>query len=560
MKKSILLTVAVFLLFLAGNVRSQEITGKNTALLQESATVMCTPDLYELTSKWVSEYNSLNPGKNMVVIKAAYNSADLGASGNLSFITNKSSAVLNNDKTWKMVVGRDVIVPVMNAENPFLHEIEKHGVSPESFARIFNSPETQDWGTLVAKGQNSAIHLYLVNDESIKTSVAKFLQLTQIPLNGIIVGTKDEVVSSVQNDPYAIGFCKFSDVLMTDKQGMAENIKLLPVDKNGNGTLDYMEDIYSNANVFLRGLWIGKYPKSLYSNIFAVSTMPPTNETELAFLSWVLTDGQKYMNSSGFCELADSESLSQLEKINTAVISVTAFKDTSHTGVILLVLAVFLVLGLLFGAVIRNYRKQENVIPDFSVQPQSFTEDAVRLPLGLYFDKSHTWAFMEKDGNVSIGIDDFLQHITGPVTRVEMKDPGTKIKKGDPLFSIIQSGKQLTLYAPVSGTIVKQNDALIADSSFINSSPYSDGWVYRIEPSNWDREIRFLDMAEKYKRWIDNEFSRVKDFLAATLKPESLEYSHVVMQDGGFLKDGVLADFGPEVWEDFQINFLDYYK
>ncbi len=560
MKTSILLTVAVCLLFLAGNVRSQEITGKNTALLQGSATVISTPDLYELTSKWVSEYNPLNPGKNMMVIKAANNSVELGASGNLSFITNKSSAVIDNEKSWKMVVGRDVIVPVMNAENPFLQEIEKQGVSPASFARIFNSPEKQDWGTLVAKGQNSAIHLYLVGDESIKTSVAKFLQLTQIPLNGIIIGTKDEVVSAVQNDPYAIGFCKFSDILITDKQGMAENIRLLPIDKNGNGTLDYMEDIYSDANAFFRGLWIGKYPKTLYSNIFVVSTMPPTNETELAFLSWVLTDGQKYMNSSGFCELADSESLSQLEKINTAVISVAALNDTLHTGFILLVLAVFLALNLIIGAVVRSYRKRENVIPDLSVQPQSFTEEAVILPHGLYFDKSHTWAFMEKDGNVSIGIDDFLQHITGPVTCVEMKNPGMKFKKGDPLFSIIQSGKQLSMYAPVSGAIVKQNEALAADPGFINSSPYSEGWVYRIKPSNWDREIRFLDMAEKYKRWIDNEFSRVKDFLAATLKPESLEYSHVVMQDGGLLKDGVLADFGPEVWEDFQTNFLDYYK
>ena len=141
-----------------------------------------------------------------------------------------------------------------------------------------------------------------------------------------------------------------------------------------------------------------------------------------------------------------------------------------------------------------------------------------------------------------------------------MKNPGEKIKKGDLLFSIIQSGKQLSLYSPVSGTIKKQNESLISNTSYINSSPYNEGWVYMIEPSNWNKEVLFMEMAEKYKRWIDNEFSRVKDFLAAKLKPESLEYSHVVMQDGGILKEGVLTDFGPEVWEDFQTNFLDNYK
>jgi hypothetical protein len=94
----------------------------------------------------------------------------------------------------------------------------------------------------------------------------------------------------------------------------------------------------------------------------------------------------------------------------------------------------------------------------------------------------------------------------------------------------------------------------------LNSSPYAEGWVYLIEPSNWFKEIQFMEMAEKYKKWISTEFSRVKDFLAATLKPDSVEYAHEVLQDGGLLKEGILADFGPEVWEDFQTNFLDNYK
>ena len=167
---------------------------------------------------------------------------------------------------------------------------------------------------------------------------------------------------------------------------------------------------------------------------------------------------------------------------------------------------------------------------------------------------------MEKDGNVSIGIDDFLQHVTGTLTRVEMRNPGEKVKKGELLFSIVQFGKRLSLYSPVSGIIKQQNEALIEDASKINSSPYSDGWIYRIEPSNWFEEVKFMDMAEKYKKWINTEFSRMKDFLAATLKPDSLEFSHVVLQDGGILKEGVLADFGPEVWDDFQTNFLEIYK
>jgi len=560
MKTIVLLSVAVLLFSLTGNVSSQEIANKNVDLHQELVTITYTPELADLATKWASEYNSLNPDKNIKVIKITDNNTLPGSSQNLSFISKVSQPSIGNEKSRIIVVGRNVIVPVVNAGNPFLNEIMKKGISQSQFAQVFNNPEKQNWGTLLANGQNADVHLYLVNDESIKKGVAKFLKATQIPVTGIIVGSKEEVISAIQKDPNAIGFCKLVDVMVPGNQNFIENIRLLPIDKNGNGTIDYMEDIYSDANAFLRGVWVGKYPKTLYTNIYAVSNVPPANKTELAFLSWVVTDGQKYMNPLGYCELTGSESQAQLERINTAVITMAPIKDASQTGWILLVLAALITLGLITSVIVRSYRKQERVTPDFDIQAESFGEDSVVLPQGLYFDKSHTWAFMEKDGNISIGIDDFLQHITGSITRVDMKNPGEKIKKGDLLFSIIQSGKQLSLYSPVSGTIKKHNETLIANASYMNSSPYYEGWVYMIEPTNWNKEIQFMDMAQKYKRWISTEFSRVKDFLAAMLKPESIEYSHVVMQDGGMLKDGVLSDFGPEVWEDFQTNFLDNYK
>jgi glycine cleavage system H lipoate-binding protein len=179
---------------------------------------------------------------------------------------------------------------------------------------------------------------------------------------------------------------------------------------------------------------------------------------------------------------------------------------------------------------------------------------------GLFFDKSHTWAYMEKDGLVKIGMDDFLQHVVGSITQMEMKKPGETIKKGEPLISLIQKGKKLTINAPVSGIIKEQNDELLYDSSLVNSAPYGEGWMYLIEPTNWSKEIPFLLMGEKYSIWLKNEFSRLKDFLASYVKPNSESYSPVVMQDGGELRDKLLSGLGPEVWEEFQTNFINTSK
>ena len=64
-------------------------------------------------------------------------------------------------------------------------------------------------------------------------------------------------------------------------------------------------------------------------------------------------------------------------------------------------------------------------------------------------------------------------------------------------------------------------------------------------------------MADKHRQFIKNEFSRLKDFLATTLKAETDIYNGIILQDGGELRDGVLSNLGPEVWEEFQTKFID---
>jgi glycine cleavage system H lipoate-binding protein/ABC-type phosphate transport system substrate-binding protein len=561
MKTTFSFIISLLLLITSGNVSGKQIESKNPALQSGSFSILSTPDLNDLTSKWVSEYCSLNPGVKINVIKTSFNNPELGAGENLCFISNKSTEAYN-ETNWKLVIGHDVIVPIMNAENPFVKEVLRRGVSPEQFTKLFQNPEMRNWGTLLANSKNAPLHIYLTDDESINIGLSQFLQGKQNLYAGITVGNRDQVISAIQQDPYAIGFCKAVNIKGEDGRSMVDKIMLLPIDKNGNGSIDYMENIYTDLNAFQRGVWIGKYPKALCSDIYAVSKIQPNSENEMAFLRWVIADGQQLINASGYSDLAGIESQSQLDKINLVMISEqTPGAAHSDLWLVLIAFAAVIISGIVLNAFIHFYRSR-NTASSKAVSSllKGFDENTVLVPDGLYYDKTHTWAFMEKDGMVAIGIDDFLQHVTGPITRIEMKNPGERIKKGDSLFSIIQSGKQLNLYAPVSGTIKKQNEALINNSSFLNSSPYYSGWVYMLEPSNWFGEIHLMDMSDKYRRWLGAEFSRLKDFMAAILKIDGVEYAHVVLQDGGSLKDGVLSDLGPGVWEDFQTNFLDTFK
>ena len=228
---------------------------------------------------------------------------------------------------------------------------------------------------------------------------------------------------------------------------------------------------------------------------------------------------------------------------------------------VILIFIAFIVACFAVDALVQNRKK--NKLRTLSVSSdliRVFNESSILIPKGLYFDKTHTWAFMEKNGVVKIGIDDFLLHITGTLSRVKMKNLGDKIQKGEAALTIINNGKQLTINAPISGTIKSLNNQIVDDASIVNFSPYNDGWIYTIEPSNWLRDTQFLIMADKYKDWLKNEFTRLKDFFALNIQTSNGGFVPVMFQDGGELKENVLADLEPEVWEEFQMKFINTSK
>jgi len=560
MKTRIFLFIGLLLLGYA-NAEGRQAAAKADPPREGTIDVLSSPDLYNLTLKWAGEYNRLNQGVKIEVEKVPVGNMTgrLKSGAGIGFVSTESDRLFNNETVWSMVVGRDVIVPVMNAKSPFIDEIYRSGISPETFSRLFESPENLTWGVLLGNGQQVPLHCYVVQDASVKAGIADFLK-ANISLNKVAtVESGEEMATIIGKDPGAIGFCRLVSLLDANN-ALAGNIRLVPIDKNGNGKIDYMEKIYDDMQTFTRGVWIGKYPKALSGKIFAVSAGQPSGASETAFLKWVLTDGQIFLDQHGFSDLVSSERQTQLDKLNYEPVTAET-GSYSRSGILAMVLVVILAIGIIVFVVdliTRSKRRiMEAALHPGSVNRNVFDENSVIVPKGIYFDKTHTWAFMENNGNVKVGIDDFMQHVTGTITRIEMKTPGEKVKKGNRLFTMIRNGKQLHVYAPVSGTISAQNKALATDASILNSAPYADGWVYMIEPVNWMREIQFLTMAEQYKLWLKEEFSRLKDFFASALQTHSPEYAPVVLQDGGALQESILADLSPRVWEDFQTNFID---
>jgi glycine cleavage system H lipoate-binding protein len=528
----------------------------------DSLPVWCSPDLYALASLWVEKYNADHAGSGAKAIPVPADKIGdrINKQGNIGFVTKEYLPVSGDDPAWRMVVGRDVIVPVMNPENPYLDEINREGISREKFISALTGPGKPVWGKLLENDKaDGPVHAYWYESGAARACLNAFLQTDPSGIHAELAPGAGEMLKSIHIDPYAMGFCRLADILDPGSRKIDEGVMLVPVDINGNNRIDYFESIYGDPEDFARGVWIGKYPGELCGSIYCIAPGSPTGKNDLAFLGWVLGEGQQYLSSGGFTELLASEKYNKVQSLyGTPAPNIEISEARAPGRTLLIVLAGGLLIGILvFSATGFIRRRRAAMETGFQEKIPVFNEQTVLVPGGLYFDRTHTWTFMEKDGSVRIGIDDFLQHITGRITKIKMKHISDRIKKGKTFLSLIQDGKQLDIYSPLSGVIKEANDKLYGDASVINRSPYMDGWIYRVEPDNWLTEIRSYFMGEKYRGWLKKEFIRLKDFIASALVPELLENSTVIMQEGGELRDNLLENLGPLYWEKFQSGFLD---
>lgn len=121
----------------------------------------------------------------------------------------------------------------------------------------------------------------------------------------------------------------------------------------------------------------------------------------------------------------------------------------------------------------------------------------------LKYLSSHEWARVEEDGTVTVGISDHAQDSLGDVVYVEAPEVGTLVSAGDQA-GVVESVKAASdIYSPVSGEVIAINEQLEDEPEVVNSSPYDDGWFFKVRPSDVNELDDALD-ADGYKAAIED--------------------------------------------------------
>ena len=96
------------------------------------------------------------------------------------------------------------------------------------------------------------------------------------------------------------------------------------------------------------------------------------------------------------------------------------------------------------------------------------------------YTASHEWIVRDGD-RATIGISDFAQAQLGDVVFLELPAKGAKLKPGES-FGVIESVKAASdLYAPAAGTVLEVNEKLTKNPELVNSDPYGDGWLVKVQ-------------------------------------------------------------------------------
>ena len=119
----------------------------------------------------------------------------------------------------------------------------------------------------------------------------------------------------------------------------------------------------------------------------------------------------------------------------------------------------------------------------------------------LKFLDSHEWA-RDDDGVVTVGISNHAQELLGDIVYVELPQIGSSVSQKDGV-AIVESVKAASdVYSPLTGEIVEINEKLSDNPEIINSSPYEDGWFFKVKPQNINELDEMLD-SDAYKKVIE---------------------------------------------------------
>jgi phosphate transport system substrate-binding protein len=274
--------------------------------------------LYPITVKWAQEFKKIHPN---VVFNISAGGAGKGITDALSGLVDigLASRDINPEEVKKgaytIYVTKDAVVPTFNVGNPNAADIEAKGVKRGQFADVFVTGKIKNWNQLGGKS-SVPIHIYTRSDAAGAAETwAKYFNKKQEDLLGVGVYGDPGLAQAVKKDVTGIGYNNLAYLYDLKTRKQVAGVHALPIDINGNGKIDADENFYDTIDHLTDAIAEGKYPSPPARNLGFLFKGKPTRPELVAFVKYVLTDGQKFVDENGYIVLSKQKLAGELKKL-----------------------------------------------------------------------------------------------------------------------------------------------------------------------------------------------------------------------------------------------------
>lgn len=184
-----------------------------------------------------------------------------------------------------------------------------------------------------------------------------------------------------------------------------------------------------------------------------------------------------------------------------------------------------------------------------SLRPQAVEVFGFQVPTSIYYlHRGHTWAVLEDNGQVRVGMDAFSQKIMGPADALKLPEIGKVYYQDHVCMALVREGYKASVEAPLDGTVEAINPKVCQRPGLIHEDPYGEGWLFTVKPTNLERNLENLFYGESNVTWIEQESQRLLYIMNSTVG--------VTLPSGGALLDDVYGHYPQVGWRRLVKEFL----
>jgi len=125
-----------------------------------------------------------------------------------------------------------------------------------------------------------------------------------------------------------------------------------------------------------------------------------------------------------------------------------------------------------------------------------------------FYNSNHLWTKQDDPGIVTVGMDEMGLDSLGELVYLTLPLEGTLVEMGKAMGSMEAAKMTGELIAPVSGIVIEKNDRVLQNPLLVNEEPYGNGWLVKIEPTNWEEESEAMVFGDNLPGWVEQEIER----------------------------------------------------